>query len=418
MAADRSAGEYANVAHREGLGIALLMCTYLARFFTAAAASGMVRLSAFALAFCATVASAQPCKVTGLNPASPQLPAATLGQPYAVRFTAVGSFGFLGCRLFWFGSPGCFTGSGLTFQNNGDDTASLSGTPAKLGNYSCTVIVDYDDGGSFRKIYTLVVVSPCTPTRITSGAPPPATEGMPYQFTVTATGKKLSFSATGLPPGLTIDPRTGAIAGTPSAVGSYPASIRVKGSCGPAVEEALTFVVAAPPPPPPAAVTLTLASQPNPALFGQPIAVLAQATGGTTVPTGSVRLCVIAPGQYCPPPLGTPPAGTDPSLIPPLLTAPLDGNGRAAYTLTGLLIQDFVLQAYYGGDATHLAATSEPPLDQYVIKGVVLPHVVRPDQPDPPAAVIPTLSWTGLALLALAIAGVVAARVRRSARRG
>jgi uncharacterized delta-60 repeat protein len=51
--------------------------------------------------------------------------------------------------------------------------------------------------------------------------------GVPFSFTVTATGSPKSFSASGLPPGLTINAATGAITGMPTTAGTYQVSVTV-----------------------------------------------------------------------------------------------------------------------------------------------------------------------------------------------
>ena len=53
-------------------------------------------------------------------------------------------------------------------------------------------------------------------------------------------------------------------------------------------------------------------------------------------------------------------------------------SGNATFMVRGLAIQNYVLQAYYGGDATHSAARSQT-VDQFVIKGVVLPPAKASD---------------------------------------
>jgi hypothetical protein len=405
------------------------MDTYRARPLSPAAsafagAAHWLRFAVCALAFCATAAGAQA--VLGINPKSPTLPNAVLGKQYTFTLTADTSPP--GLFVFWSGSvssgEACFMGSGLVFNAPDDSpTSSVTGVPTVPGSYTCTVTATYCNSGcsSARRTYTLNVVKPCTPTQITSGDPPGITAGVPYSFTITATGKTpFSFAAMGLPAGLTLNPTTGVISGTTSVAGSYPVAIIVSGGCGRSAMQNFTLVVT---PAPPAPTSLTLSSQPNPAVFTQPVTVVAQASGGVVAPSGSVLLCVAGTGQFCAPPVGAPPAGTPPGEIPPLLSAPLDANGIATFTLDGLLIDTFVLQAYYGGDTAH-GPSSAGPIDEFVIKGVLLPpaasggagaaaHPSKHAGKDPSPEPIPTLSLSMLALLSLALAGVVAAQLRR-----
>ena len=394
---------------------------YAARLITPApavlaAAPRWLRFCACALALCATAASAQ---LTGIDPRLALLPGAVIHKPYSITFQTIPFPPGVG--IAWQISPGCLAGSGLTFNVTSNATAAIQGVAQGLGTYSCTVTAsvagcpDCVDPSSVSQNYTLRVVEPqpCAAPQITSGDLPPVTAGVPYVFTVTATGKPpLTFTAMGLPQGLSLNSSTGVIAGTTAATGSYAVSIMVNG-CGRAALQDATLVVNAPPP---AVVALSFASQPNPSVYGQTVTVLATASGGSVVPTGNVLLCVAGTGQFCAPPIGTPPPGTNPGLIPPLLSAPLDANGNATFTLTGLLIDTFVLQAYYGGDGGH-AAASAGPADQFVIKGVFL-STQRASPRDPPPAPIPTLSEGALTLLALSLAGVAGAYLRRRRQRG
>jgi hypothetical protein len=101
-----------------------------------------------------------------------------------------------------------------------------------------------------------------------------------------------------------------------------------------------------------------------------------------------------------------------------LRTATLDAAGNAAFTLSGLPIQDYVLQVFYGGDATHADALSAP-IDQFVIKGPVFPPLKGSAGPRGPKAAasaepIPALSPELLGLLALAIIAIAPIARRRA----
>jgi hypothetical protein len=202
------------------------------------------------------------------------------------------------------------------------------------------------------------------------------------------------------------------IAGVTQAGGTYAVTVIVTG-CGRSAVQSFTLVVGTAP------VALSLTSAPNPAVFGQDIAVSVHAAGGATTPSGAILLCVAAAGQFCAAPVGAPPPATPDDLVPPLVSATLDAGGNAAFTLHDLAIQNYMLQAYYGGDATHSAARSVV-VDQFVIKGAVLPPPPGARAGQAPisggtAEPIPALSAPALFLLSLAVVVAVFGRARRRA---
>jgi large repetitive protein len=389
-------------------GLALIAAIALTGGAPAGPRDRIVRTVALALSF-VPLAAAQ---ITDIRPSSP-LPDATVGQSYSVRFRPVNPY--QGLPVLWNITPECLDGTGLSFTpDNGTAlTARISGRPTQRGTFFCTIVVTDAGNNVISRLYELTIVKSCNPPRITS-APPPSTfdPGVPFAYTVLATGQPpQTFSALGLPPGLSIDPSTGVISGTAEIGGTYPVTIVVAG-CGRSAIQNFTLVVGTAP------AAVTLASAPNPAVFGQDIAVSVQAAGGASVPTGTVLLCVVASGEFCAAPVGAPPAGTPASLIPPLQSATLDAGGSAAFTVHGLSIQNYVLQAYYGGDATHSAARSQP-VDQFVIKGVILPPRSAARTGKAPATgpvvaePVPALSPSMLSLLSLVIVLCVVGRARQ-----
>jgi hypothetical protein len=367
----------------------------------------LARIATVALICAAPWAGAQ---ITDIRPRSP-LPDATIQKFYSVILTP--AHPYKGLPVLWSITPGCLDGTGLNFtpQNGIANTARISGVPVLRGTFDCTIVAQDAAENVVSKLYEISIVRGCVSPRIISDPPPAAAPDVPYRYEVIAAGKlPITFAALGLPPGLTIDPATGVIAGTTAVPGAFSVTIIATGCARSAIQNVTLVVGRAP-------ASLALSSAPNPAVFGQDIAVAVHAAGGAVAPSGTVLLCVLAAGQFCAAPVGAPPPGTPANLIPPLLSATLDAGGNAAFTLSNLEIQNYVLQAYYGGDITHDPARSTS-VDQFVIKGVVFPSARRsPSGPatDPSASAqpIPALSRPMLGILLLAIVGIAAGRARR-----
>lgn len=116
---------------------------------------------------------------------------------------------------------------GLTLNTS---TGALSGTPTTFGVYNFTVMVTdatYSPGSTagMKTVSCSITIQPGTPTLTVKCPSATATVGVAYSSSVVATGGTAPYTYalynSVLPPGLTLNASTGAIAGTPTASGSY-----------------------------------------------------------------------------------------------------------------------------------------------------------------------------------------------------
>ena len=141
-----------------------------------------------------------------------------------------------------------FGGTSLTttFVNAGQLTAPVPAT--LLVGTSANVLVQTATGYQTQAVRIALAVTPPT---IGSTNFPPAVAQQPYDVKLTASGgtQPYTWSATGLPAGLSINPATGEISGTPSTSGSFSTQVTVTDSYG--LSGNARFTSSAPPPPPP-----------------------------------------------------------------------------------------------------------------------------------------------------------------------
>ena len=122
-------------------------------------------------------------------------------------------------------------------------TGAITGTPTAAGTYPLTATAT-NSFGSGTSVFAIAIYAAVVVPVITSPTSAPGTVGTAINtFPITATGVPTSYTATGLPPGLTIDPVTGAITGTPTAAGTFVATITATNSAG-SSSVTMTWVIA------------------------------------------------------------------------------------------------------------------------------------------------------------------------------
>jgi Putative Ig domain len=147
---------------------------------------------------------------------------AQANTPYSLQLTATG-----GSSLTWSVSSGALP-AGLNLNTS---TGLISGTPTQTGESHFQIKVTDPNGRSDVQTYTLLVVQPL---KIAETPATAAEVGIALSLTLSATGGQAPYtwSATGLPAGVTIDPATGALSGTPSAAGLAAAKVTIKDALG------------------------------------------------------------------------------------------------------------------------------------------------------------------------------------------
>jgi hypothetical protein len=160
------------------------------------------------------------------------LPGAQLNQGYNMQFTSNTS------GVTWSVASGALP-AGL---NLNPSTGLLSGTPTAVGDYNFQIKA-VSGSRSDTQSYTLSVVEPL---RIAKAAAPKAEVGFPFEVALQASGGRgpYTWSATGLPAGLTLDVANGTISGTPTAATAASVKVTVTDTVGTATSVTLDLPVA------------------------------------------------------------------------------------------------------------------------------------------------------------------------------
>ena len=194
-------------------------------------------------------------------------------------------------------------------------------------------VTDAEDASSSKSFTVVIIAQP----NLTFGAAlPRADVGTAYEEQLTRTGGtgpfSYSISAGTLPAGLTLNPATGIISGTPTSGGSYSFTVKVEDSLGQSDTKAATLVVRAAP-----GLVLT-ASEPS-VEYGTSVAL--STTLDPTSATGTVTFSV-----------------TNAAGVTSELGTRTVADGKAGLTTTLTAFGKNTVVATYGGDGSNQPVTS------------------------------------------------------------
>ncbi len=228
-------------------------------------ATGRTDTKAFAIAI-AQAPAAAPLKIT-----TSSLPFGAVGVLYSATLSATGGT-----------PPYSWSVSGLPAGLVADAGGQISGTPQQPGDFNLKLQVT-DAAKVTVSANASLTITPAPP-KITTTSLPNGVAGVAYSASLQATGgtTPYTWSASGLPPGLTISrsgPSGALISGTPTAAGSYNITISVTDKNG--ASSMSQFAITIGP-----ALAISTTSLPN-GIVGTPYSAQLQATGGVAPYTWS-----------------------------------------------------------------------------------------------------------------------------------
>ncbi len=178
------------------------------------------------------------CPAITVNPFT--LPAGTTGAAYSQSLTATG-----GTAPYTFNVSAGTLPNGLTLSSGG----ALTGTPTVAGTFNFTAQATDTIGCQGTRSYSLTINPSCPTITVNPSNPtlPPGQAAQPYSQTFTQTGGNgsitWSVSTGALPNGLTLNPATGLLSGTPVVFGTFNFIIRATDGNNCTGERAYTLTI-------------------------------------------------------------------------------------------------------------------------------------------------------------------------------
>jgi uncharacterized repeat protein (TIGR01451 family) len=203
----------------------------------------------FPVTFTATNASGQAVQKFTLTvlPDSPVFTGSlsdtvTVGQPFSAAVTATGN------PAPTLSASAATLPPGVNFVDDKLGNGTLSGTPTSTGTFLIALSATNSAGSAPPTSFTLTVDPGPTPPVLTNDTPPAAAAlGVPFTYTFTASGTPaptFSVASGAVPTGLSLDPVSGILSGTPTAAGPFSFTVAATNGVGsPSVSPLINMTV-------------------------------------------------------------------------------------------------------------------------------------------------------------------------------
>ena len=111
-------------------------------------------------------------------------------------------------------------------------TGLLSGTPTAAGTYTLPISASNAAGTGRAKLTLSFAAQPTAIPVVSSAAGVDGRDGQAFNYTIAASNSPTTFTASNLPPGLSLNTATGLITGTPTTTGTYSVPVSAANSVG------------------------------------------------------------------------------------------------------------------------------------------------------------------------------------------